>query len=103
VPPESQDASWEDVAPIDTLGLEVGYRLIPLVDNNADGELVRRIKGIRKKFAREIGFLPPAVHIRDNLDINPNSYRITLKGRRNRRRRRAYRPVPGDRSGRRRG
>ncbi len=77
---ESQEASWEDVAPIDTLGLEVGYRLIPLVDNTVDGELVRRIKGIRKKFAREIGFLPPAVHIRDNLEINPNSYRITLKG-----------------------
>ena len=77
---ESQEASWEDVAPIDTLGLEVGYRLIPLVDASADGELVRRIKGIRKKFAREIGFLPPAVHIRDNLEINPNSYRITLKG-----------------------
>ncbi|MFN3544727.1 MAG: flagellar biosynthesis protein FlhA [Thiobacillus sp.] len=83
VPPapiESQEASWEDVAPIDTLGLEVGYRLIPLVDSSTDGELVRRIKGIRKKFAREIGFLPPAVHIRDNLEINPNSYRITLKG-----------------------
>jgi len=77
---ESQEASWEDVAPIDTLGLEVGYRLIPLVDTAADGELVRRIKGIRKKFAREVGFLPPAVHIRDNLEINPNSYRITLKG-----------------------
>ncbi len=77
---EAQEATWEDVAPIDTLGLEVGYRLIPLVDNNADAELVRRIKGIRKKFAREIGFLPPAVHIRDNLDINPNGYRITLKG-----------------------
>ncbi len=77
---EAQEATWEDVAPIDTLGLEVGYRLIPLVDSNADAELVRRIKGIRKKFAREIGFLPPAVHIRDNLDINPNGYRITLKG-----------------------
>ena len=77
---EAQEATWEDVAPIDTLGLEVGYRLIPLVDSAADGELVRRIKGIRKKFAREIGFLPPAVHIRDNLEINPNSYRITLKG-----------------------
>ena len=77
---EAQEASWEDVAPIDTLGLEVGYRLIPLVDTAADGELVRRIKGIRKKFAREVGFLPPAVHIRDNLEINPNSYRITLKG-----------------------
>jgi flagellar biosynthesis protein FlhA len=77
---ETQEATWEDVAPIDTLGLEVGYRLIPLVDSAADGELVRRIKGIRKKFAREIGFLPPAVHIRDNLEIAPNSYRITLKG-----------------------
>ena len=77
---EAQEASWEDVAPIDTLGLEVGYRLIPLVDSAADGELVRRIKGIRKKFAREIGFLPPAVHIRDNLEINPSGYRITLKG-----------------------
>jgi flagellar biosynthesis protein FlhA len=77
---EAQEATWEDVAPIDTLGLEVGYRLIPLVDSAADGELVRRIKGIRKKFAREIGFLPPAVHIRDNLEINPNGYRITLKG-----------------------
>jgi flagellar biosynthesis protein FlhA len=77
---ETQEASWEDVAPIDTLGLEVGYRLIPLVDSAADGELVRRIKGIRKKFAREVGFLPPPVHIRDNLEINPNSYRITLKG-----------------------
>ena len=77
---EAQEATWEDVAPIDTLGLEVGYRLIPLVDSNTDAELVRRIKGIRKKFAREIGFLPPAVHIRDNLDINPNGYRITLKG-----------------------
>ena len=77
---EAQEASWEDVAPIDTLGLEVGYRLIPLVDSSADGELVRRIKGIRKKFAREVGFLPPAVHIRDNLEINPSSYRITLKG-----------------------
>ena len=77
---ESQEASWEDVAPIDTLGLEVGYRLIPLVDSTAEGELVGRIKGIRKKFAREVGFLPPAVHIRDNLEINPNTYRITLKG-----------------------
>jgi flagellar biosynthesis protein FlhA len=77
---EIQDASWSDVAPVDTLGLEVGYRLIPLVDAKGDGELIRRIKGIRKKFAREVGFLPPAVHIRDNLEIGPNAYRITLKG-----------------------
>jgi flagellar biosynthesis protein FlhA len=77
---DAQEASWDDVAQIDTLGLEVGYRLIPLVDNSVEGELIRRIKGIRKKFAREIGFLPPAVHIRDNLELAPSSYRITLKG-----------------------
>ncbi len=62
------------------LGLEVGYRLIPLVDKAQDGDLLRRIKGIRKKFAQDIGFLPPAVHIRDNLELRPNGYRITLKG-----------------------
>ncbi len=78
--PETQEASWLDVAPVDTLGLEFGYRLIPLVDASGDGELIRRIKGIRKKFAREIGFLPPAVHIRDNLELRPSAYRITLKG-----------------------
>ncbi len=78
--PEPVDASWADVEPVDTLGLEVGYRLIPLVDTSNEAELVKRIKGIRKKFAREIGFLAPAVHIRDNLEIHPNSYRITLKG-----------------------
>jgi len=77
--PEPVDASWADVEPVDTLGLEVGYRLIPLVDTSSEAELVKRIKGIRKKFAREIGFLAPAVHIRDNLEIHPNSYRITLK------------------------
>ena len=78
--PEAQEASWDDVTPVDTLGLEVGYRLIPLVDKNQDGDLLRRIKGIRKKFAREVGFLVPAVHIRDNLGLRPNAYRVTLKG-----------------------
>ncbi|MDR5814849.1 MULTISPECIES: flagellar biosynthesis protein FlhA [unclassified Caballeronia] len=77
---ENAEASWEDVALIDPLGLEVGYRLIPLVDKNADGELLKRIKGIRKKFAQEIGFLPPVIHIRDNLELRPNGYRIALKG-----------------------
>ncbi|WP_250452617.1 flagellar biosynthesis protein FlhA [Caballeronia sp. ATUFL_M2_KS44] len=77
---ESAEASWEDVTLIDPLGLEVGYRLIPLVDRNADGELLKRIKGIRKKFAQEIGFLPPVIHIRDNLELRPNGYRIALKG-----------------------
>lgn len=74
------EASWDDVALVDPLGLEVGYRLIALVDRNQDGELLKRIKGIRKKFAQEIGFLAPVVHIRDNLELRPNAYRITLKG-----------------------
>ncbi|MEP6606126.1 MAG: FHIPEP family type III secretion protein, partial [Nitrosospira sp.] len=78
--PEIQDASWDDVTPVDIVGLEVGYRLITLVDKAQDGELLRRIKGVRKKFAQEIGYLPPSVHIRDNLELRPNAYRITLKG-----------------------
>ena len=77
---EAPEVSWADVAPIDALGLEVGYRLIPLVDRNQDGELLRRIRGLRKKFAADMGFLVPAVHIRDNLELRPNGYRITLKG-----------------------
>ncbi len=77
---ESAEASWEDVAQVDVLGLEVGYRLISLVDKTQDGDLLRRIKGIRKKFTQDIGFLPPPVHIRDNLDLRPNGYRIALKG-----------------------
>ena len=80
VAPESQEASWADVAPLDVLGLEVGYRLIPLVDKAQDGELLRRIRGIRKKFAQEVGFLVSPVHIRDNLELKPNAYRILLKG-----------------------
>ncbi len=77
---EAQEASWADVAPLDVLGLEVGYRLIPLVDKAQDGELLRRIRGIRKKFAQEVGFLVSPVHIRDNLELKPNAYRILLKG-----------------------
>jgi flagellar biosynthesis protein FlhA len=77
---EAQEASWADVAPLDVLGLEVGYRLIPLVDKAQDGELLRRIRGIRKKFAQEVGFLVSPVHIRDNLELKPNAYKILLKG-----------------------
>jgi flagellar biosynthesis protein FlhA len=80
VRPESLDASWDDVSPLDVLGLEVGYRLIPLVDKAQDGELLRRIRGIRKKFAKDVGFLISPVHIRDNLELKPNAYRILLKG-----------------------
>jgi flagellar biosynthesis protein FlhA len=79
-PTEQEEATWQDVMPVDTLGLEVGYRLIPLVDKGQAGELLKRIKGIRKKFAQEVGFLAPPVHIRDNLELKPSSYRITLKG-----------------------
>ncbi|HEY0847032.1 MAG TPA: flagellar biosynthesis protein FlhA [Noviherbaspirillum sp.] len=78
--PEVEEATWQDIVPVDTLGLEVGYRLIPLVDKGQNGELLRRIKGIRKKFAQEVGFLSPPVHIRDNLELKPSAYRITLKG-----------------------
>lgn len=79
-PPEVEEATWQDIVPVDTLGLEVGYRLIPQVDKTQGGELLRRIKGIRKKFAQEVGFLSPPVHIRDNLELKPSAYRITLKG-----------------------
>lgn len=77
---ETEEASWDDVLPVDLVGLEVGYRLIPLVDKAQGGDLLKRIKGIRKKFAQEVGFLAPTVHIRDNLELKPSSYRITLKG-----------------------
>ncbi|HQR05102.1 MAG: flagellar biosynthesis protein FlhA [Proteobacteria bacterium] len=77
---ESQEASWADVAPVDVLGLEVGYRLIPLVDRSQEGDLLKRIRGLRRKFAQEVGFLAAPVHIRDNLELKPNAYRIALKG-----------------------
>jgi flagellar biosynthesis protein FlhA len=74
------EASWDDLQPVDTLGMEVGYRLIALVDKDRGGDLLTRIKGVRKKFAQDVGFLPPAVHIRDNLELRPSVYRITLRG-----------------------
>ena len=80
VPAEMKDLSWDDVAPVDMLGLEVGYRLIPLVDKTQGGELLARIKGVRRKLSQDLGFLVPSVHIRDNLDLMPNAYRVTLMG-----------------------
>ncbi len=77
---ETPEASWEDVQLVDTLGLEVGHRLIPLVDARQKGELLARIKSVRKKFAQEVGFLPPVVHIRDNLELPPNAYVLSMKG-----------------------
>src|SRR5574343_1767267 len=80
-PPEANaEASWDDLQPVDVLGLEVGYRLITLVDKNKEGDLLSRIKGVRRKFAQEVGFLPPAVHIRDNLELRPSQYRLILRG-----------------------
>ncbi len=79
-PNPDAEASWEDVAPVDTLGLEVGYRLIALVDKSREGDLLSRIKGVRRKFAQDVGFLPPSVHIRDNLELRPSQYRVTLRG-----------------------
>jgi len=79
-PAADGEASWDDLQPVDALGLEVGYRLITLVDRQRGGDLLARIKGVRKKFAQDVGFLPPTVHIRDNLDLKPSAYRVTLRG-----------------------
>jgi flagellar biosynthesis protein FlhA len=79
-PGETRELGWDDVATVDIVGLEVGYRLIPLVDKSQGGQLLSRIKGVRKKLSQDMGFLMPSVHIRDNLDLMPNVYRITLMG-----------------------
>jgi flagellar biosynthesis protein FlhA len=79
-PAEPQELSWDDVAPADAIGLEVGYRLISLVDRKQGGEVMARLKGVRKKLTQELGFLIPPVHVRDNLELSPNTYRITLLG-----------------------
>jgi flagellar biosynthesis protein FlhA len=79
-PSEVKELGWDDVQHVDTIGLEVGYRLIPLVDKAQGGELLTRIKGVRKKLSQELGFLIPPVHIRDNLDLSPNNYTIAMLG-----------------------
>ncbi|WP_237709552.1 flagellar biosynthesis protein FlhA [Pseudomonas oryzihabitans] len=79
-PAEAKELGWDDVTPVDMVGLEVGYRLIPMVDRNQGGQLLARIKGVRKKLSQDLGFLMPSVHIRDNLDLLPNAYRLTLMG-----------------------
>lgn len=78
--PDQRELSWDDVSEVDVIGLEVGYRLIPMVDKAQGGELLNRVKGVRKKLSQDLGFLIPPVHIRDNLDLGPNNYRITLMG-----------------------
>ena len=78
--PKSNELSWDDVSNLYQIGLEVGYRLIPLVDAGQGGDLLSRIKGVRKKLSQELGFLVDSVHIRDNLDLGPNKYRISIHG-----------------------
>jgi flagellar biosynthesis protein FlhA len=77
---ESRELTWEDVRPVDLIGLELGYRLVSLIDKRQSGDLLGRVRGVRRKLSQELGFLIPAVHIRDNLDLAPNVYRINLSG-----------------------
>ena len=79
-PPETKELTWDDVQGVDLIGLEVGYRLVPLVDKKQNGDLLARVRGVRRKLSQDLGFLVPAVHIRDNLDLAPNVYRINLAG-----------------------
>ncbi len=83
-PPEPEgvreDLSWDDVGPVDVLGLEVGYLLIPLVDPDQGGELMSRIRGVRKNLTGELGFLIQPIHIRDDLNLTPGGYRISVHG-----------------------
>lgn len=80
IAPKARELGWDDVVAVDPLGLEIGYRLIPLVDSQQDGQLMERIRGVRKKVSQDLGFLVPPVHIRDNLDLAPNGYRLSLMG-----------------------
>ena len=74
------DVSWEDIPPVDVLALEVGYRLIPLVDRNQGGSALARITEARRRFAGDMGLVVPLIRVRDNLELKPNTYRVTLKG-----------------------
>jgi flagellar biosynthesis protein FlhA len=74
------EVSWDDVAEPDRLQLEIGYRLIPLVSDSHGGELVNKVKSVRKRLTTELGFLVPMVHIRDDLELESNSYRLLAQG-----------------------
>ena len=76
----TKDLDWDDVDQVDLIGLEIGYGLIPLVNPDTGGELMSRVKGVRKKLSAELGFLVQPVRIRDDLNIDPDSYNIVLKG-----------------------
>ena len=78
--PVDEELSWDDVPQTDMISLEVGYRLISLVDKAQGGELLGRIRSVRKKLSQDLGFLLQSVHIRDNLDLDPNHYQIQVMG-----------------------
>jgi flagellar biosynthesis protein FlhA len=80
VPLDQRELTWDDMKPVDLIGVEVGFRLVPLVDKSQGGELLARIRGVRRKLSQELGFLVQSVHIRDNLELSPNAYRISLAG-----------------------
>ena len=79
-PPTDKDLSWDDVKPTDVLGMEIGYKLIPLIEENREGGVLSRIKGVRRKLSEHLGFLIQPVHIRDNLELPPGGYRILIHG-----------------------
>lgn len=74
------ELSWDEVRPVEPLALEVGYKLIAMVDKSQGGELLARLKGIRRKLTQDLGFLIPAVHVRDNLELAPGQYRLLVHG-----------------------
>ena len=77
---EPKELDWDDVDQVDLIGLEIGYGLIPLVNPETGGQLMNRVKGVRKKLSAELGFLVQPVRIRDALTIDPDAYHIVLKG-----------------------
>lgn len=77
---EEQDVQWEDVSQVDLISLEIGYGLIPLVNTETGGQLLSRVKGVRKKLSTELGFLIQPVRIRDNLELEPNTYHLLVNG-----------------------
>ncbi|MFC5568965.1 flagellar biosynthesis protein FlhA [Lysobacter yangpyeongensis] len=80
VDPAAAELSWDEIRPVEPLALEVGYRLIALVDKAQGGQLLARLKGVRRKLTQDVGFLIPAVHVRDNLELAPNHYRVLVHG-----------------------
>ncbi len=79
-PPEPVEEPIEALLPLDALELEIGYSLVPLVDAGEGGELLERIKALKRQIAVEMGFVTPAIHIRDNLQVKPGEYVVKLKG-----------------------